>query len=41
MSETFLVAFERRGDFDRRVEDARPWLLGIATALDIPIGTVR
>lgn len=33
MSETFLVAFERRGDFDPAVGDARPWLLGIATRL--------
>lgn len=33
MSETFLVAFERRGDFDPDVADARPWLLGIATRL--------
>ncbi|MCD2441820.1 sigma-70 family RNA polymerase sigma factor [Agromyces sp. SYSU K20354] len=31
MSETFLVAFERRGDFDLAVASARPWLLGIAT----------
>lgn len=33
MSETFLVAFERRDSFDREVTDARPWLLGIATRL--------
>ena len=33
MSETFLVAFERRADFDDTKEDARPWLLGIATVL--------
>jgi RNA polymerase sigma factor (sigma-70 family) len=33
MSETFLVAFERRGDFDDSRDDARPWLLGIATTL--------
>lgn len=33
MSETFLVAFERRSSFDPTVVDARPWLLGIATRL--------
>lgn len=33
MSETFLVAFERRSTFDTTVSDARPWLLGIATRL--------
>ena len=33
MSETFLVAFERRAAFDERVTDARPWLYGIATTL--------
>lgn len=33
MSETFLVAFERRDAYDREVPDARPWLLGIATRL--------
>ncbi len=33
MSETFLVAFERRGSFELEREDARPWLLGIATTL--------
>ena len=33
MSETFLVAFERRSTFDTAVSDARPWLLGIATRL--------
>lgn len=33
MSETFLVAFERRTSFDLTVRDARPWLLGIATRL--------
>lgn len=33
MSETFLVAFERRSAFDATVTDARPWLLGIATRL--------
>lgn len=31
-SETFLVAFTRRGDFAGG-DDARPWLLGIATTL--------
>lgn len=33
MSETFLVAFEKRATFDLAVTDARPWLLGIATRL--------
>ena len=33
MSETFLVAFEKRASYDVRVVDARPWLLGIATRL--------
>jgi len=33
MSETFLVAFERRASYDLTVPDARPWLLGIATRL--------
>ncbi|TFC86379.1 RNA polymerase sigma factor [Cryobacterium sp. TMT4-31] len=33
MSETFLVAFERRASYDLSVVDARPWLLGIATRL--------
>jgi len=33
MSETFLVAFERRAAFDETVTDARPWLYGIATTL--------
>ena len=33
MSETFLVAFERRAAYDLEVADARPWLLGIATRL--------
>lgn len=33
MSETFLVAFEKRADYDLTVVDARPWLLGIATRL--------
>ncbi|MCY7290152.1 MAG: RNA polymerase sigma factor [Cryobacterium sp.] len=30
LSETFLVAFRRRGSFDHVWESARPWLLGIA-----------
>lgn len=33
MSETFLVAFEKRSSYDVNVRDARPWLLGIATRL--------
>jgi RNA polymerase sigma factor (sigma-70 family) len=33
MSETFLVAFERRAEFDGSRDDARPWLYGIATTL--------
>jgi len=33
MSETFLVAFEKRASYDPAVVDARPWLLGIATRL--------
>lgn len=33
VGETFLVAFERRARFDPAYEDARPWLLGIATKL--------
>lgn len=33
MSETFLVAFEKRMTYDLEVTDARPWLLGIATRL--------
>ena len=33
MSETFLVAFDRRESFDPAVGDARPWLFGIATTL--------
>ena len=32
-SETFLVAFRRRGKYDLSREDARPWLFGIATNL--------
>ena len=30
LAETFLVAFERRGRYDRTRTDARPWLYGIA-----------
>jgi RNA polymerase sigma factor (sigma-70 family) len=33
MSETFLVAFERRAAFDPMVGAAPPWLYGIATTL--------
>jgi len=33
MSETFLVAFENRSRFDLSIQDARPWLYGIATTL--------
>jgi RNA polymerase sigma-70 factor (ECF subfamily) len=33
VAETFLVAFERRRSYDLTVDDARPWLLGIATNL--------
>ncbi len=33
LSETFLIAFRRRASFDRTVESALPWLLGIATRL--------
>ena len=33
LSETFLVAFRRRADFDADVESAAPWLLGIASRL--------
>ena len=33
MSETFLVAFEKRAAYDLAVVNARPWLLGIATRL--------
>ncbi|GAA3018472.1 RNA polymerase sigma factor [Microbacterium dextranolyticum] len=33
LSETFLVAFEKRAVYDLAVVDARPWLLGIATRL--------
>ncbi|GAB3280141.1 RNA polymerase sigma factor [Microbacterium lacusdiani] len=33
VSETFLVAFRRRADFDFSHESALPWLFGIATRL--------
>lgn len=33
LSETFLVAFRRRGAFDHAWESAVPWLLGIASRL--------
>lgn len=33
LSETFLVAFRRRGSFMLEAESALPWLLGIATRL--------
>ncbi|MDN3444968.1 RNA polymerase sigma factor [Microbacterium sp. APC 3901] len=33
LSETFLVAFRRRADFDLNKESAAPWLLGIASRL--------
>jgi RNA polymerase sigma-70 factor (ECF subfamily) len=32
-SQTFLVAFDRRGSYDGTRANARPWLLGIATNL--------
>jgi RNA polymerase sigma-70 factor (ECF subfamily) len=32
-SQTFTVAFQRRADYRPDVEDARPWLYGIATKL--------
>ncbi|GAB6858341.1 RNA polymerase sigma factor [Microbacterium xylanilyticum] len=31
LSETFLIAFQRRSSFDPSVDSALPWLLGIAT----------
>ncbi|MDJ1115156.1 RNA polymerase sigma factor [Microbacterium dauci] len=31
VSETFLIAFRRRGSFDHSWESAKPWLFGIAT----------
>ncbi|MBC7763420.1 MAG: sigma-70 family RNA polymerase sigma factor [Candidatus Saccharibacteria bacterium] len=33
MSETFLIAFEQRNNFDKTRDDASPWLYGIATTL--------
>jgi len=33
LSETFLVAFRRRRDYDATWESAKPWLLGIASRL--------
>ncbi|WP_309066333.1 RNA polymerase sigma factor [Microbacterium sp.] len=33
LSETFLVAFNKRAAFDRSVGSALPWLLGIATRI--------
>jgi len=33
LAQTFLVAFERRSNYDRARPDARPWLYGIATNL--------
>jgi RNA polymerase sigma factor (sigma-70 family) len=33
LSETFLVAFRRRSDFDAAWDSARPWLLGFASRL--------
>src|SRR6478609_7407222 len=32
-SQTFLVAFRRRADFDQQRPESRPWLFGIATNL--------
>jgi RNA polymerase sigma factor (sigma-70 family) len=32
-AEAFRLAFDRRRRYDRRLEDARPWLYGIATNL--------
>jgi RNA polymerase sigma factor (sigma-70 family) len=32
-AETFVLAFDRRRSYDLRREDARPWLLGIASNL--------
>jgi len=31
VADTFLAAFQRRGDYDRDRPDARPWLYGIAS----------
>jgi RNA polymerase sigma-70 factor, ECF subfamily len=33
VSEAFLIAFQRRGSYDRAQTNARPWLFGIATNL--------
>lgn len=33
LSETFLVGFRRRGDFDAEWASAKPWLLGIASRI--------
>ncbi|ETK36351.1 RNA polymerase sigma factor [Microbispora corallina] len=33
VADTFLAAFQRRGDYDRGRPDARPWLYGIASNL--------
>jgi DNA-directed RNA polymerase specialized sigma24 family protein len=33
VAETFLAAFGKRRQYDRRHSDARPWLYGIATNL--------
>jgi RNA polymerase sigma factor (sigma-70 family) len=33
LSETFLVAFRRRADFDTAADSASPWLFGIASRL--------
>src|SRR5215475_2796368 len=30
-AQTFLIAFDERGRFDRERADVRPWLFGIAT----------
>jgi RNA polymerase sigma-70 factor, ECF subfamily len=32
-ADVFRVAFDRRGRYDQRLDDARPWLFGIATNL--------
>jgi len=32
-AEVFRLAFDRRGRYDQRLQDARPWLYGIATNL--------
>ncbi|MEV0381442.1 RNA polymerase sigma factor [Nonomuraea sp. NPDC050643] len=33
VADTFLAAFQHRGDYDRGRSDARPWLYGIASNL--------